>query len=95
MFKPRHKFILGIFALTQVLYWATAVCLLAFWYLPYIVMGLMAIRITSQLVITGRVMNKLSEKGFLLLVPFFEIFLMIISPLLALANIVNKPVKGR
>ena len=40
-------------------------------------------------------MKKLSEKGFLLLVPLFELFLMLVSPFLAVANMFNKPVKWR
>jgi hypothetical protein len=95
LYKPAHKTILGVFAFTQVLYWASAVCLLVFWYMPYVVLGIVVIRLFSQLLITGKVMKKLSEKGFLLLVPFFELFLMVISPVLALANMVNKPVKRR
>ena len=95
LYKPRHKFILGVFAISQVLFWAASILLLVFWYLPYIVLGLIGVRLFSQLLITGRVMKKLSEKGFLLLVPFFEIFLLVISPILVMANIINKPVKGR
>jgi len=40
-------------------------------------------------------MKRLSEKGFLFFVPLFEFFLMIVSPFLAFANILNKPVKWR
>lgn len=95
LYKPVHKFVLGLYAATQVIYWAAAICLLAFWYLPYIVLGFVGLRLFSQLFITGNVMKKLSERGFLLLIPFFELFLMIVSPLLALANFFNKPVKWR
>jgi len=94
-YKPSHKFVLGLFAATQFLYWALAVLLLVFWYQPYIVLGLVALRLFSQLFITKKAMTKLAEKGFLLLVPFFELFLMLVSPLLAIANIFNKPVKWR
>jgi cellulose synthase/poly-beta-1,6-N-acetylglucosamine synthase-like glycosyltransferase len=94
-YKPLHKLMLGLFAFTQVLFWASAICLLAFWYLPYIVLALVGLRLFSQLLITGKVMKKLSEKGFLLLVPVFELFLMIVSPILAFANMLNKPVKWR
>jgi cellulose synthase/poly-beta-1,6-N-acetylglucosamine synthase-like glycosyltransferase len=95
MYKTRHKLALGIFAFTQVLFWVTAICLLVFLYQPYVVLGLFLLRLTSQLFITGKVMNKLSESGFLLLVPFFELFLMIVSPMLFVANMLNKPVKWR
>jgi len=95
MYKQSHKLALGIFAFSQVVFWVTAICLLVFLYQPYVVLGLFLLRLASQLVITGKVMTKLSENGFLLLVPFFELFLMIVSPLLFVANLMNKPVKWR
>ena len=94
-YKPAHKFALGLFAVTQVTFWAAATLLLIMWYQPYIVTGIVVVRLFSQLLITGKVMNKLSEKGFLFLVPLFELFLMVVSPFLAFANMVRKPVKWR
>jgi cellulose synthase/poly-beta-1,6-N-acetylglucosamine synthase-like glycosyltransferase len=94
-YKPIHKFVLGLFAFTQTLYWALAIALLVLWYQPYVVLGIVGLRLFTQLLVTGKVMKKLSETGFLLLVPFFELFLMIISPILAFANLFNKPVKWR
>jgi len=94
-YKPSHKFALGLFAVTQVMFWASAILLLVFWYQPYIIMGIVAVRLFSQLLVTGKVMKKLSENGFLFLVPLFELFLMIVSPFLAFANMVRKPVKWR
>jgi len=94
-YKSSHKIALGVFAITQVMFWASAIVLLAMWYQPYIVLSIVAVRLFSQLLITGKVMKKLSEKGFLFLVPFFELFLMLISPFLAFANMLNKPVKWR
>ena len=94
-YKPVHKFALGLFAFTQTLYWALAITLLVLWYLPYVVLGIIGLRLFTQLLVTGKVMKKLSETGFLLLVPFFELFLMIISPILAFANLLSKPVKWR
>jgi len=94
-YKPVHKFVLGLFAFTQTLYWALAITLLVLWYQPYVVLGILGLRLFTQLLVTGKVMKKLSETGFLLLVPFFELFLMIISPILAFANLLSKPVKWR
>jgi len=94
-YKPLHKFALGLFAVSQVIFWASAIVLLVLWYEPYVILGIIVVRLFSQLLITGKVMRKLSEKGFLLLVPLFELFLMIVSPLLAFANMLNKPVKWR
>lgn len=94
-YKPSHKIALGLFAVSQVMFWISAIVLLITWFQPYIVLGLMVLRIFSQLLITGKVMKKLSEKGFLFLVPIFELFLMAVSPFLAIANMLNKPVKWR
>jgi hypothetical protein len=77
------------------LFWLTALLLLSLWYQPYAVIGLLAARLISQLFVSSKVMKRLSEKGFLLLIPFFELFLMIVSPILAVANVFNKPVKWR
>lgn len=95
LYKPGHKFALGLFAATQVLFLGLATTLLILWYQPYIVLGMLGLRLFSQLLVTGKVMRKFSEKGFLLLVPFFEIFLILVSPLLAIANALSKPVKWR
>ncbi|NVO20628.1 MAG: glycosyltransferase [Bacteroidetes bacterium] len=94
-YKARHKFALGIFGFTQVLFYACFILLLSFWYMPYIVLGIVGIRLASQLFIFGKVMRKLSEKGFLLLVPFFEVFILLINPVIAASNLFNKPVKWR
>jgi len=77
------------------MFWVTAIVLLVMWYQPYAVIGIVVLRLFSQLFITGKVMKKLSEKGFLFLVPVFELFLMFVSPFLAFANMLNKPVKWR
>ncbi len=94
-YKQSHKLALGFFALTQVAFWTCSIVLLVLWYQPYIVLALVAIRFFTQLLITSKVMRKLSEKGFLLLVPLFELFLMIVTPMLALANVISKPIKWR
>ncbi len=94
-YKPAHKFVLGLFALTQALFWGLAILLLVLWYQPYIVIGIVVLRLFSQLFVTAKVMRKFSEKGFLMLIPLMEFFLMIISPVLAFANTMSKPVKWR
>ena len=94
-YKRRHKFALGLFAITQVLFWALAIMLTILWYMPYITLGLFGLRLISQLIVMGKVMRKLAEKGFLMLIPLFELFLMVVSPLLAVVNVFKKPVKWR
>jgi len=94
-YRTLHKFVLGFYSLTQVLFYLLFIVLLAVWYMPYLVLGIIALRLLSQFIIFGRVMHKLNERGFLLLVPFFEVFILIINPVIALTNLFNKPVKWR
>jgi cellulose synthase/poly-beta-1,6-N-acetylglucosamine synthase-like glycosyltransferase len=94
-YKTSHKFMLGLFALTQVLFYACATVLLIMLYQPFIVGGLVLLRLFSQLFVSGKVMRRLSESGFLLLIPLFEIVLMLISPVLSLLNMMNKPVSWK
>jgi len=94
-YRFRHKLALGFLGSSQALYYASFIVLLSFWYMPYLVMGMAGIRLISQLFIFSKTMRKLSEKGFLLLVPFFEVFILLINPLISLSNLFNKPVKWR
>lgn len=94
-YKFRHKLALGIFGFTQLLYFVSFILLLSFWYMPYVVLSLVFVRLVSQLIIFGRAMRKVAEKGFLLLVPFFEVLMMIITPVVAFSNLFRKPVKWR
>lgn len=94
-YKFGHKAVLGLFALSQVVFWALVIVLLAFRYLWWMVLALFVLRLITQLTVTGAVMNKLKEKGFLLLVPFFELLLMLVSPFLAITNLFSKPAKWR
>ena len=94
-YKFHHKLTLGILGFTQALFYASFIVLLSFWYMPYVVLGMVGIRLISQLIIFGKTMRKLSEKGFLLLVPFFEVFILLINPLISFINLFNKPAKWR
>ena len=86
---------LGIFGFTQFVFFALVAILLAFLYMPYIVAGAFGLRLIVQLIVYGRTMRKFKEKGFLFLVPLFEIFLLIIQPMLSLSNLVSKPGQWR
>jgi cellulose synthase/poly-beta-1,6-N-acetylglucosamine synthase-like glycosyltransferase len=94
-YKLMHKFALGLFGFTQFLYFASFIFLLCLWYMPYVVLGAIVLRLASQLIVFGKVMRKCNERGFLLLVPFFEILIFIVTPLIAFTNLFQKPVKWR
>lgn len=95
-YKFSSKLVLGLFSFSQYLFFITFVFLLndfnnTFWTL----ISLFILRIFSQLFIYKRVMNKLSEKNLLLLIPFYEIFFMIFNPLILILNTISKPNKWK
>ena len=94
-YKMGHRFLLALNGITQFLFYAITIFLLVMWYMPYIVIGLAALRILSQLFIVQKIMRRLAEKEFLFMVPFFEIFMLLLTPVLVLTNSFYKPPKWR
>jgi hypothetical protein len=94
-YKFSHKLMLGGFAISQLLFWAISITLIALWYMPVVLGGMFFVRLISQLIVSSKVMQRLSEKGFLLLIPFFELFLMIVSPAMVIGNMFGKSQKWR
>jgi len=94
-YKFKHRFLLALNGITQFLFFALVIFLLVIWYQPYIVIGLAALKLISQIVVIQRIMRRFAEKGFLFMVPFFELFLLILTPVLVLTNSFYKPPKWR
>jgi len=94
-YKFRHRFLLALNGISQFIFYSLVIFLLVIWYQPYIVIGLAALRIISQLFVIQRIMRRFTEKGFLFMVPFFELFLLILTPVLVMTNSFYKPPKWR
>ncbi|WP_420572303.1 glycosyltransferase [Kordia sp.] len=89
-YKFIHKFLLGTFYSTQVLFWALAIFLLCteLWILA---LGVLGIRVLLQYFIIGFSASKLKEQDTLYLLPILEIFLVIIHFGIFIANKTSKP----
>lgn len=92
-YKFKHKSILGMHYVSQISFFALLAVLLVFTRdltTLCVILGILAVRVFSQLLVVKKSMNKLKEKNLLLFSPVFELFFMIINPLLALSNIFDK-----
>ncbi|WP_298512587.1 glycosyltransferase [uncultured Kordia sp.] len=89
-YKFIHKFLLGVFYTSQVLFWALAIFLLCtdLWKLT---LGIIGIRIVVQYFIVGFSARKLKEQDSLYLLPILEVFLIIIHFGIFIANMISKP----
>lgn len=78
-FKTGHRFILSLYAFSQIVFYALFVVLLALKAGWIVVLSVFALRLISQLLVFGFALKRFGEKKLLLLSPFFEIFLMFVD----------------
>jgi glycosyltransferase involved in cell wall biosynthesis len=86
-YKPGHKFVLGLYLLSQILFLASFILLISQLWLYQVVLCIFGLRLLSQMFIFKKCMIQLEEKNLLLLLPLFEVFFVIFNPLISLTNI--------
>ncbi|MGE5316876.1 MAG: glycosyltransferase, partial [Chloroflexota bacterium] len=90
LYRLPHKLALGLFSFSQLAFYAMII-LLAIYKVELIILGsIFVIRLGSQLFVVKKAMNKMREQNFLMLVPFFEIFLMIVNLWLGFRGLFSK-----
>ncbi|MEM6722328.1 MAG: glycosyltransferase [Bacteroidota bacterium] len=89
-YKFIHKFLLGLFYTSQVLFWALSIFLLCteMWMFA---LGILGIRVFIQYFIIGFSAKKLKEQDTLYLLPILEIFLVVVHFGIFIANKISKP----
>ncbi|MFB9054474.1 glycosyltransferase [Formosa undariae] len=76
-YKKSHKFLLGLFYASQLLFWILGIVLLSLLFKWEIVVGLFALRILVQWIIIGKSAKKLNESDLVILIPFLEFFVIL------------------
>lgn len=89
-YKFKHKFFLGLFSLSQILFFTTLIVLVLNEVEPILLGSVFLLRLITQLVIVKKSMIKLKERNFLFWVPFFELFLLIINTWLSIVGFFSK-----
>lgn len=90
-YKTKHKFLLGLFYSSQLLFWLVAIILLSFQFNWIFVLTLIFIRQLFLYLSIGYGAKKLNEKDLVLLTPFYELFLISIQLLIFIKNLISKP----
>ena len=90
-YKFKHKFMLGLFYISQLLFWCLAVILLVLAFKPLIVISLIVFRLLFQYIIIGSSAKKLEEQDTIWLLPFLECFLVISQFSIFITNLISKP----
>ena len=89
-YKFIHKFLLGTFYFTQLLFWGVAISLLysSVWLYA---LGILGIRFIVQYLVIGFSAKKLKEQDTLYMLPVLEVFLVVIHFGIFIANMTSKP----
>lgn len=90
-YKKSHKFLLGLFYVSQLLFWTTAILLLTTLFNWQIVVSLFMLRILVQWIVIGKTAKKLNENDLVALIPVLEILTILTQFVLFISNIISKP----
>ena len=101
LYKPFHKIVLGMFSVSNFLFYATFVALIiilitkfAFYNILF-VCSFLILKMATQMFIFKKSMNKLDEKNLLLISPILDFLFILFNPLIALSNFFVKETKWK
>ncbi|RUA31675.1 MAG: glycosyl transferase family 2 [Bacteroidetes bacterium] len=89
-YKFLHLFILGIWDISTLVFFSTAIILLSLQAQIITISIILAIRLLSQLIITKKTMLLLGEKKLLLISPLLEILILVLNPIISITSIFTK-----
>lgn len=90
-YKKFHKFLLGLFYSSQLLFWVLSILLFTFTYKWQIVLGLFIFRFVFLYISIGASAKKINEKDLILWLPFYELFLILAQLFIFIKNLSSKP----
>jgi hypothetical protein len=94
-YKFKHKFILGLYSFSLVLFYVLFVVMLACNWSVIPVLGLFVLRMITQYIVLSGCLRQLNEKDLLPLLPFYEILLMLFNAGILVSNVIRKPTRWK
>lgn len=94
-YKSKFKFLLGMFGITQFLFYLSLIVLLVLWVQPLILLGAFVVRLASQILVHKKVLDRLRDHQILLFSLFWELFHVVIIQTITLFSIFRKPVQWK
>lgn len=90
-YKPKHKILLALFYISQLLFWLTGIVLLSFLFYWEVVLVFIILRFICQFLIMSLAVKKLDEQDLLPFIPLLEFFLLIFQLTIFISNLISKP----
>lgn len=94
-YRFRHKFMLGLYGTSTVLFLGLFAALLVLKFSIYLACGVLALRVISQWFVFSYSFQKLKEPGLWIIVPLLEIILLVINLYLSVIVFFSKPQKWK
>lgn len=91
LYKFKHKFLLALFYISQVLFWLLGIVLISTLYLWPFVLGIIILRFILQFLSIGFSAKKLKEFDIVFLLPLLETSLLVIQFCIFINNKISKP----
>ncbi len=92
-YQFKHKFLLGLLQLSQLLFICLFIALVIKVRPVYLIVGVFMLRFIIQMLTFKLSSNKIGGKDLILLAPLFEIFFMVFNPFLVISNLIIKKTK--
>jgi biofilm PGA synthesis N-glycosyltransferase PgaC len=89
-YKSSHKFLLGLYVISQWIFWGCFIAALVLKFEPYMVLGAFLLRFSIQMLIFNFAMKRMAERDLLPLTPFMELFFMLFYPVIAISRIFQR-----
>ncbi len=90
LYRTPHKVVLGLFSFSQLLFFGLLIALALLGVDWMLLTGIYLLRLITQFIIIKKCMIRLGEKNFLLLFPFFEIFMLVANLMLGFAGLFTR-----
>jgi glycosyltransferase involved in cell wall biosynthesis len=92
-YKKKHKFLLGLYVLSQWIFFGCFVAALVLHFQPYVVLGVFLLRFSIQMLIFNFAMKRLGERDLLALAPIMELFFLFFYPVITISKIFQRKSK--
>ncbi len=89
-YKTIHKLLLGLFYLSQLLFWILSIVLFLFLFQWKLVLALFVIRLLTAYVVLGKSSKTLNEQDLIIFFPFLELFLIVSQLFIFISNLSSK-----
>lgn len=90
-YKTKHKFLLGLFYISQLLFWFLGIALVILGYNIQWVLTLIVLRFAIQLLCFGFTAKKLDDANLIFFAPFLELFLVSTQLSIFITNLISTP----